>query len=85
MKEELEQFNVMVNSVKLQSAVAASVSLSFEVTLLNSPSEQSEALAAYMNYLSNQFRNFSGIEVRENNRGLIGVSSASEFATSYVE
>jgi len=65
--------------VQLYSAVTASISLSFEVTLFGALSDQSEALAAYRNYFNSQFSNFSGIEVRQSNRGLLRVSSAGKF------
>ena len=53
------------------------------MTLSRSLPEQSEALSAYRNYFNNQFSNFSGMEVRETNRGLLQVASAGEF-TKYV-
>ncbi len=74
LKQDLELFNLSVSTVRLQSAVIASVSLSFEVTLSSSLQDQNEGVAAYMNYLNNVFENFTGADVQQDNRGLIGVS-----------
>lgn len=76
MRNELEVFGVQVGSVSLQSSYITSVALSFEVILLSSSVQQSTPITDFNNYFSFTFFTFAGYQVRDGNRGSIGITSS---------
>lgn len=77
MQIELERFDVQVRSVDLTSSYISSVSLIFEVGLFSS-SPQQTGLNDFNNYFNSVRFGFGDFEVRDGNRGSIGITSASK-------
>lgn len=78
MRSELVVSGVQFRSVRLQSSYTDSLSLVFEVILSTPSEQQSSALVDFSNYLSGMFMTFGGYQVRDGNRGLMGVTSTCE-------
>lgn len=81
MGDQLRDAGVQVRSVNLQSSIFSSVSLTFEVVLLSPPAEQTTALIEFSNRLSSTFFAFGDYQVRDGNRGSLGVVAAGKLDT----
>ena len=79
MQQLLEGRGVQISSVSLQSSYIASISLTFEVILSSPPLVQASALMDFNRFFSNASFIFAGFDIREGNRGSIGVTSAGTY------
>ena len=84
MRDQLRESGVQIRSVTLQSSFFASVSLTFEAILLSPPAEQLAALTEFNNRLSSPLFMFGDYQVREGNRGSMGITAAGKTTYKYL-